>query len=79
MILNKLLKAYNQESKVNLLLSNEIKKMEQIRMEIEKTEIKEIYVIFEMPIEKNKLIENIQQINNFVDKLKYQNKSKRFL
>ena len=79
MILNKLLKAYNQESKVNLLLSNEIKKMEQIRMEIEKTEIKEIYVIFEMPIEKNKLIENIQQIKNFVDKSKYQNKSKRFL
>ena len=74
----RLLKASKQESKINLKLSNEISRIDKSKIEIGKSYIKEIYIIFEMPIDKNKLINGIAEINDFVEKVKG-NKSKKFL
>ena len=70
MNLNKLLKAHSIESKINSLLSNEIKRIDQLKIEIGISDIKEIYIIFEMPTDKNKLMMNLSEISDFLEKIK---------
>ena len=74
-----LIKIYKSESNINAKLSKEIGKIDKTKMEIGKSTIKEIYIIFEMPIDKNKLINGIKEINDDVEVFKENKKSKKFL
>ena len=60
-------------------LSKEIGIIDKTKMEIGKSTIKEIYIIFLMPIDKNKLINRIKEINDNVEIFIENKKSKKFL
>lgn len=74
----KLLRAHTLESKLNDKLSKEIKRVDQAKLEIGGANIKEVYVIFEKPVDKNKLIQNPIEVSEFIDKAK-DPKKKRFM
>ena len=71
-------KYIKKESKLNDLLTREIKRIDSKKMEIGGAHIKEVYVIFEMPIDKNKLLQNPLEINDFIEKAKNP-KKRRFM
>jgi len=73
-----LLKLHKRESSLNEKLANEIKYIDSLKLEIGGTSIREVYIIFEMPAFKNKLIQNPVEISDFIDKVKNPSK-KRFM
>lgn len=75
---SELRKYIKKESRLNDLLTREIKRIDSKKMEIGRAYIKEVYVIFEMPIDKNKLLQNTLELSDFIEKVKNP-KKRRFM
>ena len=75
---SKLNKCVKQENNLKDKLKRETMKLDKQKLEIGGAYIKEVYVIFEMPLNKKQLIESQLEAGEFISKVK-DPKRKRFM